>query len=70
MYLIPSSILKWLHKNSPVLIKFLFLMHTDRTAVTIQSNKIVSNEVQDNHVLPEPSYRKKLNELWGQSSSY
>ena len=42
-----------------------FLMHTDRTAVTIQSNKIVSNEVQDNHVLPEPSYRKKLNELFG-----
>ena len=29
------------------------------TAVTIQSNKIVSNEVKDNKVLLEPSYRKK-----------
>ena len=25
-----------------------FLMHTDMTAVTIQSNKIVSSEVKDN----------------------
>ena len=25
-----------------------FLMHTDTTAVTIQSNKIVSNEAKDN----------------------
>ena len=25
-----------------------FLMHADTTAVTIQSNKIVSNEVKDN----------------------
>ena len=25
-----------------------FLMHTDMTAVTTQSNKIVSNEVKDN----------------------
>ena len=25
-----------------------FLMHTDMTAVTIQSNKIVSSEVNDN----------------------
>ena len=31
-------------------------MHTDMTAVTVQSNKIVSNEVKDNLVLPEPSY--------------
>ena len=29
------------------------------TPVTIQSNKIVSNEVKDNEVLLEPSYRKK-----------
>ena len=27
--------------------------------VKIQSNKIVSNEVKDNKVLLEPSYRKK-----------
>ena len=33
-----------------------FLMHVDVTAVTIQSNKIVSNEVK---ALPEPPYRKK-----------
>ena len=33
------------HKNLPILI---FLkMHTDMTSVTIQSNKIVSNEVKD-----------------------
>ena len=36
-----------------------FLMHADRTAVTIQSNKIVSNEVQDNKALLEPLYGKK-----------
>ena len=30
-----------------ILISF-FKMHTDRTAVTIQSNKVVSNEVKDN----------------------
>ena len=40
-------ILKWLHTNSPVLISF-FKMHADMTAVTIQSDKIVSNEVKDN----------------------
>ena len=28
--------------------KFFFLIHADTTAVTIQSNKIVSNEVKDN----------------------
>ena len=32
--------------------------HTDMTAVTIHSNKIVLNEVKDNEVLLEPSYRK------------
>ena len=33
-------------------------MHADRTAVTVPSNKIVSNEVKDNYALLEPSYRK------------
>ena len=33
-YLLPSLILKWLLKNSPILI---FLMHADVTAVTIQT---------------------------------
>ena len=28
------------------------------TAVTIQSNKTVTNEVKDNEALQEPSYRK------------
>ena len=28
--------------------KFFKKMHTDMTAVTIQSNKIISNEVKDN----------------------
>ena len=36
-----------------------FLMHTDMTAVTIQSNKIVSNEVEDNKALLWPFYGKK-----------
>ena len=34
-------------------------MHTDMTAVAIQSNKIVLNEVKDSLVLLEPSYRNK-----------
>ena len=34
-------------------------MHTDMTAVTIQSNKIVSNEVEDNKALLWPFYGKK-----------
>lgn len=33
-------------------------MHADVTAVTVQSNKIVPNEVKDNEALLEPSYRK------------
>jgi len=33
-------------------------MRADMTAVTIQSNKIVSNEVKDNYALLEPSYGK------------
>ena len=41
-------------------------MHTDMTAVTIESNKIVSNEVKDNWVLLQPSYGKGLNELFDQ----
>ena len=41
-------------------------MHTDITAVTIQPNKIVLNEVKNNQALLEPSYRKKPNELFGQ----
>ena len=41
-----------------------FLMHADMTAVTMQSNKIVSNEVKDNQVLLEPSYGKP-NKLLG-----
>ena len=43
-------------------------MHADMTAVTIQLNKIISNEVKDNQALLEPSYKKELNEHFGQSS--
>ena len=43
-----------------------FSMHADMTAVTIQPNKIVLNEVKNNQALLEPSYRKKPNELFGQ----
>lgn len=35
-----------------------FLIHADKTAVTVQSSKIVSNEVKDKQALLEPSYRK------------
>ena len=34
------------------------------TAVIIQSNKIVSNKVHDNSVLPEPSYGIKQMNFW------
>ena len=34
-------------------------MHADIIAVTIQTNKIVSNEVKDNYTLLEPSHGKK-----------
>ena len=44
-------------------------MHTDVTAVTIQSNKTVSNEVQDNEALLEPSDGEKTNELFGQPNT-
>ena len=44
-------------------------MHTDMTAVTIQSNKSVSNEVKDNQALLELSYGKKTNELFGQPNA-
>ena len=33
-------------------------MYADVTAITIQSNKIVLNEVKDNYTLLEPSYGK------------
>ena len=46
-FFLPSSILKWLHNNSPILVKFL-KTHADTIAVTIQSNKIVLSEVKDN----------------------
>ena len=38
-------------------------MHANMTAVTIQSNKIVSNEVKDNLALLEPSYGEKMTML-------
>ena len=34
-------------------------MHADMTAVTTQSNKIVSNEVKDNQALLQPAYGRK-----------
>ena len=41
-------------------------MYTDMTALTIQSTKIVSNEVKDNWALLEPSYGKKTQNVFGQ----
>ena len=58
--------LKWLHKNTPI---FFFLAHADMTAVTTQSNTIVSNDVKDNEVLLGPPYAKKYNGLFGQPST-
>ena len=40
-------------------------MHADMTAVTIQSNKIVSNDVEDNEALLDLPYRKKEKENEG-----
>jgi len=45
-------------------------MHADITAVTIQSNKIVSNEVKDNQVLLEPLYGKKEKPFGQPNTSY
>ena len=45
------------HTNSPILM--FFKIHVDMTAVTIQSKKIVLNEVKDNLALLEPSYGRK-----------
>ena len=44
-------------------------MHTDRTAVTIQSHQIVLNEVKDHEVLLQPPYGKKQR-LFGQPSTF
>ena len=49
-------------------LNFFKKMYTDMTAVTIESNKIVSNEVKDNRVLLQPSYGEGLNELFDQPS--
>ena len=49
-------------------LNFFKKMYTDMTAVTIESNKIVSNEVKDNWVLLQPSYGEGLNELFDQPS--
>ena len=46
-FFLPPSILKWLHKNSPILIS-LFLNARWYDSCHIQSNKIVSSEVKDN----------------------
>ena len=37
-----------------------FLRHANMTAVTIQSNKIVQNEVKDNQALLERSYSNSV----------
>ena len=38
-------------------------MHADMTAVTIQSNKIVLNEVKNNQIPLESSHRRKKNQM-------
>ena len=44
-------------------------MQADMILVTIQSNKILLNEVKDNEALLEPSYGKKTNDLFGQPNT-
>jgi len=47
--------------------KFFFLKtHAHITAVTIQSNKIVLNEIKDKYVLQEAAYGKKC--FWSTNS--
>ena len=43
-----------------------FKMHADMTAVTIQFNKIILNEVKDSQALLTAIIWKKLNEHFGQ----
>ena len=43
IYIFPSSILKWLHKNLPI---WYFFNAHDMTAVTIQPTKIALNEIK------------------------
>ena len=45
------------------------LMHADMTAVTIQSDKMVWNEVNDNQALLEPTYRKRKMNIFGQPNT-
>ena len=46
-----------------------FYMQADMTALTIQSNKIVLNEVKDKWALLEPLYGKSVTDFFGQASS-
>ena len=64
LFFLPSSILKWLHKNWPILLS-LFLNARWYGSCHIQSNKIVSNEVKGNYVLLESvfSYGKNWTNL-------
>ena len=39
------------------------------TAVTIQSDKMVWNEVNDNQALLEPTYRKRKMNIFGQPNT-
>ena len=50
---IPSLILKWLHKNSPVLTSFFFNVHWCDSC-HVQSTKIVLNEVKDDWLQLQP----------------
>ena len=45
-------------------------MHTDMTAVTIESNKIVSNQVKDNQKLLELSYGGEKTNPFGQPNIF
>ena len=45
-------------------------MHAALTAVTVQSNKIISNEVKDNRVLTGAILRKKTQRAFCPTQSY
>ena len=66
-FFLPSSTLRWLHKNSPIFIS-LFLNACWYDSCHIQSNKTVSNEVKDNQALLETAYRKKRRNFFATST--
>ena len=67
MYFFPSSVLKWLHKNTPILIRFFKSMLIQQLS-RYNLNKIVLNEVRQLSATRAIVWGE--NELFGQPSTY